>query len=204
VRVHDRQEDSPLAPGDTAALLAAARGGDRAAYDRVFAHVYAELRRIASRQAARFSDSSTLSTTALVHETYLKLAGDRVVAAADREHFFALAARAMRQILIDHARGRTRQKRGGGAPHVSIDRVALPDDAPVDDLLALDQALGRLEGLDPDLARLVEWRFFAGLTLAEIADLTAVSERTVKRDWQVARAFLVRELGGSSAVEGPV
>jgi RNA polymerase sigma factor (TIGR02999 family) len=201
--VSQGQDEPPPEAGETAALLAAARGGDRAAYDRVFAHVYAELRRIASRQAARFADSATLSTTALVHETYLKLAGDRVVAAADREHFFALAARAMRQILIDHARGRTRQKRGGGAAHVPLDRVALPGEAPVDDLLALDQALGRLEGVDADLARLVEWRFFAGLTLAEIADLTAVSERTVKRDWAVARAFLVRELGAPPDAESP-
>lgn len=192
----------PPAPPDTAELLAAARSGDRGAYDRVFGHVYAELRRIASRQAARFSDPATLSTTALVHEAYLKLAGDRVVGAADREHFFALAARAMRQILIDHTRGRTRQKRGGGAPHLPLDHVALPEDAPVDDLLALDQALGRLERVDPELARLVEWRFFAGLTLAEIAELTSVSERTVKRDWQVARAFLARELGDASGAEG--
>jgi RNA polymerase sigma factor (TIGR02999 family) len=188
-----------LSSGDTAALLSAARAGDRSAYDRVFARVYQELRRLASRQASRFADSATLSTTALVHETYVKLGGDRAVVAGDREHFFALAARAMRQILIDHARGRSRQKRGGGAPHVPLDLVSLPADAPVDDLLALNQALERLEAVDPELARLVEWRFFAGLTLAEIGDLTSVSERTVKRDWQVARAFLVRELGGAPA-----
>jgi RNA polymerase sigma factor (TIGR02999 family) len=192
-----------LSPADTAELLVAARAGDREAYGRVFEHVYAELRRIASRQAARFQGSGTLSTTALVHEAYLKLAGDRIVAVADREHFYALAARAMRQILVDHTRGRTRQKRGGGASHVPIDRVVVAGDEPVDDLLALDQALDRLGGIDPDLARLVEWRFFAGLTLAEIADLTAVSERTLKRDWQVARAFLARELGSQAGPQGP-
>ena len=191
------------ASGEITALLAAARAGDRTAYDRVFALVYDELRRVASRQAGRFGGDDTMSTTALVNEAYLKLAGDGVVAGNDRVHFFALAARAMRQILIDHARHGRRQKRGGGAPHVELDGLAFeigaaPADASAEDLLALDRALERLAAVDEELVRLVEWRFFAGLTLEEIAGLTGVSERTLKRDWRVARAFLLREVGGEA------
>ena len=188
-------------PAETTALLAAARAGDRAAYDVVFARVYDELRRVASRQAARLGASETISTTALVHEAYLKLIGHGVVAGNDRVHFFALAARAMRQILIDHARNRGRRKRGARAPHLDLEGIELAAEAPpTDDLLALDRALERLDAVDPELARMVEWRFYGGLTLEEIAGLTAVSERTLKRDWQVARSFLLRELGG---VPGP-
>lgn len=194
---------TPSDGGEITALLVAARAGDRGAYDRVFALVYDELRRLASRQAGRFGGGDSLSTTALVHEAYLKLAGDQVVAGNDRVHFFALAARAMRQILIDHARHGGRQKRGGGKPHVELDGLAFelgapPGDASAEDLLALDRALERLAAVDAELERLVEWRFFAGLTLEEIAGLTGVSERTLKRDWRVARAFLLRELGGAA------
>lgn len=190
-------------PADTTALLAAARGGDRGAYDRVFARVYAELRRVASRQAARLGASETLSTTVLVHEAYLKLVGSAAQGANDRVHFFALAARAMRQILIDHARSRGRQKRGAAAPHIELDRVELAAESPAaEDLLALDRALGRLAAVDPELERMVEWRFFAGLTLEEIAALSGVSERTLKRDWQVARAFLLREVSGAATAPG--
>ncbi|GMU64548.1 MAG: hypothetical protein AMXMBFR36_08220 [Acidobacteriota bacterium] len=195
---------APSAPDDTADLLAAARGGDRAAYDQVFGRVYDELRRVASRQAARFGRDATLSTTALVHEAYLKLAGNRVVPVNDRVHFFALAASAMRQILINHARHGGRKKRGGDCARVglepaALDALAAPSEAPVDDLLALDRALERLDKVDTELAQMVEWRFFAGLTLEEISELTGVSERTLKRDWQVARAFLLRDLAGEGA-----
>jgi RNA polymerase sigma factor (TIGR02999 family) len=183
-------------------LLAAARDGDRAASDSVFALVYDELRRLASRQSKRVA-ASTLSTTALVHEAYLKLGGDgAVVAANDRAHFFALAARAMRQILIDHARHGDRKKRGGGAPVLSIDGLAeAPSVANLvrEDLLALERALERLGTVDSELERLVEWRFYAGLTLKEIAELTGISERTLKRDWSVARAFLLRQIAGAAA-----
>jgi RNA polymerase sigma factor (TIGR02999 family) len=188
------------------AELAAARAGDRAAFARVFATVYDELRRVASRQAMRFGvgGSRTLATTALVHEAYLKLAGDVVVAGNDRVHFFALAARAMRQILVDHVRAGTRQKRGGNLAVLSLDGLAegpaAPGAAPeIDDLLALDRALERLAAVDPELERLVEWRFFAGLTLEEIAALTGTSERTLKREWAVARVFLASELAGGGA-----
>jgi RNA polymerase sigma factor (TIGR02999 family) len=200
----DRDRDRPAAgAAETTALLAAARAGDRAAYDRVFARVYDELSRVASRQAARLGASESMSTSVLVHEAYLKLAGSGPAAGNDRGHFFALAARAMRQILIDHARHRGRKKRGAAAAHVDLDRVELAagdDGAPqVEELIALDRALSRLAAVDAELARLVEWRFFAGLTLEEIAAMTAVSERTLKRQWQVARAFLLRELAVAGA-----
>ncbi len=191
---------------DTTALLAAARAGDRRAYDRLFSRVYDELRRVASRQAARFGSrggpgsDATLSTTALVHEAYLKLAGDSIVAGQDRVHFFALAARAMRQILMNHVRDGARMKRGGGVAHVELDPAALeqipnaPQAVAVENMLALDAALERLARVDPDLEQLVEWRFFAGLTMEEVAELTGSSVRTLKRDWQVARSFLLRQM----------
>jgi RNA polymerase sigma factor (TIGR02999 family) len=199
-------ERAKVTPDPTAvtALLAAARAGDRQASDRVFAAVYDELRRLASRQQ-KVSSGTTVSTTVLVHEAYIKLGGDGVaVAANDRAHFFSLAARAMRQILIDHARHGGRRKRGGGIPVVSLDalREAPPGAAGTadrDSLLALELALDRLAAVDAELEQLVEWRFFAGLTLSEIADLTGSSERTLKRDWSVARAFLLREINGAAA-----
>jgi RNA polymerase sigma factor (TIGR02999 family) len=205
-----------LSNGDTTALLQAARAGDRASYDRVFERVYDELRRVASRQAARFgsrSATTTLSTTALVHEAYLKLAGDTLVAGSDRIHFFALAARAMRQILMNHARDAGRLKRGGDVERVALDPAALaqipeaPPGLAVENMLALDTALDRLARVDAELEQLVEWRFFAGLTLEEIAELAGRSVRTLKRDWQVARSFLVRAMdpaaNDSSAAASP-
>jgi RNA polymerase sigma factor (TIGR02999 family) len=192
-------------PAEITTLLGAAGRGDRGAYDRVFDLVYDELRRIASRQLGSFGGrEATLATTALVHEAYLKLAGDRIWSGNDRAHFFALAARAMRQILLDHARRHGRQKRGARAPHLDVAELELAErrtDAQVEELLAIDQALGRLAAVDAELARLVEWRFFAGLTLEEIAGFTGVSERTLKRDWRAARAFLYRELHGPSPDE---
>jgi RNA polymerase sigma factor (TIGR02999 family) len=171
-------------------MLGAARGGDRAARDRLFAAVYGELRRLAGLQRWRLRSGETLNTTALVHEAYLKLAGSSGWSGNDRMHFFALAAKAMRQILVDHARHRRRDKRGGGAIHVDLDGVDIPVERQAEEMLAIDQALEQLARVDPDLVRLVEWRFFAGLTLEEIAADTGVSERTLKRDWRAAKAFL--------------
>lgn len=193
----------PSADDEITALLACARQGDRAAYDRVVALVYDELRALASRQRGRFGGADTLSTTALVHEAYLKLAGPKVWSGNDRVHFFALAARAMRQILIDHARAHRRDKRGGGAVHLDLEKAEVAVAAQAEELLALDEAMERLEAVDPELVRLVEQRFFAGLTLEEIAGATGVSERTLKRDWRAARAFLYRELGGAEPVPPP-
>ena len=164
-------------PTEITALLRAVGQGDRSALDRLFEQVYGELRRIARRQLRTALPAATLDTTALVHEAYLKLSGGGPWSTRDRSHFYALTAQAMRRVLIDHARRRTRQKRGGRM-------VAL----------ALDQALARLEAVDPELASLVEWRFFAGLSVEEIAELREVSDRTVKRHWRLARAFLFREM----------
>ncbi|MFN7942202.1 MAG: ECF-type sigma factor [Thermoanaerobaculia bacterium] len=193
-------ESSPgREPTDITRWLAAARGGDRDAYDRVFTRVYDELRRLAARQIRSFGARATMNTTALVHEAYLKLSGDARWSGNDRVHFFALAARAMRQILVDHARRRTRKKRGGKQQDLDLDAIEIPVHEQAEEILALDEALERLGAVDADLVRLVEWRFFAGWTLEEIAKETGVSERTIKRDWRVARAFLYRELGGGES-----
>jgi RNA polymerase sigma factor (TIGR02999 family) len=160
----------------------------------LFAAVYGELKRLAHGQLAR-GPRGTLSTTALVHEAYLKLRGSTV---RDREHFFALAARAMRQVLVDYARERGAAKRGGELARVSLDGEALAIETLIDEVLAVDVALGRLEALDERLARLVEWRYFAGMTEPEIAAVLGVTDRTVRRDWQKARAFLYRELSRSA------
>jgi RNA polymerase sigma factor (TIGR02999 family) len=200
-------EGRPAEPSRITALLAAARGGDRAAADRVFALLYDELRRVASRQASRLGSPATLQTTALVHEAYLRLVGAEAVPANDRVHFFALAARVMRNVLIDHARAGDSQKRGGAVKIVALEAMS---DVPrenggpaAEELLALDGALQRLAAVDPELERLVEWRFFAGLTLEEIAGLTGTSERTLKRDWAFARGFLVQQLAGGGVAAAP-
>ncbi len=180
--------------------LAAARLGDRDAFNTVFTAVHAELRRLARAQRRRHSPDATLDTTALVHEAYLKLAAPARLAVEDRRHFFALAARAMRQILVSSARSRQAQKRGGGMPALSdaepAGETALSTVSPfpLPELLAIHQSLDRLEEMDPGLARLVELRFFAGLTEEEVAELRGVSSRTVRRDWTAARAFLLRQL----------
>jgi RNA polymerase sigma factor (TIGR02999 family) len=187
--------DSPAPDAaEITTLLAAAGAGDRGASDRLFEAVYAELRRIARRQRAAAAPSATLSTTALVHEAYLKLSGEARWTVEDRRHFFALAARAMRHVLVDHVRRRGRLKRGGGALALELEaeEVAAPDRG--EELVALDEALGRLESVEPELAQLVEWRFFAGLSVEEIAELVGVSDRTVKRRWRSARAFLYQDL----------
>lgn len=194
--------------GEVSRLLDAAQAGDRLALDRVYEIVYDELKRLAARHRSSFGGVATLSTTALVHEAYLKLAGDRVWAGADRAHFFALVARAMRQILLDHVRNHGRQKRGAGAPHVDLDglevgHLDLGHAPALEDLLALDQALERLAAVDAELGQLVEWRYFAGLTLDEIAPLVGLSERTLKRQWRAARAFLYRELGSPDGSPPP-
>ncbi|HMM56288.1 MAG TPA: ECF-type sigma factor [Rudaea sp.] len=160
----------------------------------LFERVYQELRRIARGQRRAAGSPPTLDTTALVHEVYLKLhdapGGDRI----GRVHFLSLAARAMRQILVDHARARGRLKRGGNAVVTALDeRVGAPGD--VVDLVALDAALSHLAELDPRAGKLVERRIFGGLEIAEIAQLQGLTERTVFRDWRRARAWLVHELG---------
>jgi RNA polymerase sigma factor (TIGR02999 family) len=189
------EAEPAAAGGEITALLAAARAGDEAAGAELFRAVYQDLKRLARRQLAGQRDGATLSTTALVHEAYLRLARPGALGQHDRVHFFAVAARAMRQIVIDAARRRTAEKRGGGALAVELDegRVAGAGDRP-EELVALDAALARLEQLDERLARVVEWRYFGGLTLEEIAAALERTDRTIKRDWRKARAFLYREL----------
>lgn len=169
-------------------LLNAANSGDAAAQDAAYALVYDELKRCARRQVA-LAQGSSLSATALVNELYLKLRDGRVDRIHNRRHFFSLAARAMRQITIDHARHRTRAKRGGGAEHFELDTSDLGATT-AEQTLELDAALTDLGKRDSDLAQLVEWHFFAGLTFQDIADELGRHERTVRHDWELARSYL--------------
>ncbi len=171
------------------------REGDRDALDRILPVVYAELRQIARAQLRRESAGHTLQATGLVHEAYLRLAERDELRPRDRHHFFAIAAQAMRRVLIDHARGRNRKKRGVGAVAVSLDHAEsfLVEEA-TDQLFALDDALERLARASPRAARVVEIRFFAGLSLQETADVLDISLKTVQRDWLIARAWLQKEI----------
>jgi len=185
-RTYTREVESP---NDITRLLDECRAGDAGAHERLFALVYQELKRIARRQARRGPRESTLSTTVLVHETYARLAAHTPLVAASRQHFFALCARAMRQVVIDYARRRQAGKRGAGLTFALDDADAVVDADP-SMLIALDQSLAQLEALDPRLARLVELRAFAGLSTEAIAELLGVTLRTVQRDWLRARAWL--------------
>lgn len=187
------------AGGEITEALLALRHGTPDAMDRLMPLVYDQLRRIAHRQLGAEPTGHTLTTTALVHEAYLKLVDQTRAQLQDRAHFFAVAARAMRRILIDYARRYRAARRGGGpnrpaATPVSLDTVALPVPERADALLALDDALDRLGQIDARLAQVVECRFFAGLTEAETATALAVSQRTVAREWAVARGWLYQEL----------
>lgn len=182
-------------------LLSAARGGDRSASDVLFAAVYRELHRLAHAQlAARGRAGDTLNTTALVHEAYLRLVQPAGLSAEDRAHFFNLAARVMRHVVVDYARRRDAAKRSGDVVRIEVsgprEPAAQEDTRITADLLALDASLERLEAESPRLARLVELRFFAGLSFAEIGEVCGQTERTAKRDWRKARAFLLAELAG--------
>jgi len=170
--------------------------GDETALNELIELVYPELRRIASRYL--HNSSGTLQSTALVHEAYLKLVGRQDIHWTDRTHFYAVAARVIRGILVDHYRAQNAAKRGGGADHVTLDGSASPAAPASDpvDLLDLDIALNELEQLDPQQARIVELRYFAGLSIEETAHATGVSPATVKRDWLVAKAWIRRRLSG--------
>lgn len=177
-------------------LLARLSAGDARAAEELFPLVYGELHALA---ASLFGPRAghTLQPTALVHEVWLKLAGAGPESAewASRAHFFGVAARAMRSVLVDHARAKQAAKRGGGAERLELDEIAAVFAEEVPDLLALDEALTRLEAMDAELARLVELRFFAGLTIEDAARTLAISVPTAVRAWQVARLWLARELG---------
>ncbi len=183
-------------------LLAAARGGDRSALDRLFPLVYAHLRERAHGQLRRLRPGETLSTTALVHEAYLKLVDASRQEFHDRQHFFAVASRAMRQILVDYARRARAGKRGAGQAPAALELDHLPDPGRAEELVALDEALVELERLDPRLARIVELRFFGGLSVEETGEALELSPRTVKRDWRKARAVLYDLLMGDAPAAG--
>ncbi|MEP6730125.1 MAG: sigma-70 family RNA polymerase sigma factor [bacterium] len=175
-------------------LLADLPGGGRDVFDKLVPLVYDELRRMARKRLREERSGHTLSTTALVHETYLELADARQIEWVDRAHFFAVAARAMRRILVDHAVRQQAQKRGGGAERIALDDVSLMADERSEDVLSLDEALQRLESMRGRHARVVECRFFGGLSIEETAEVLGVSPATVKREWTMARAWLNREL----------
>jgi RNA polymerase sigma factor (TIGR02999 family) len=181
---------------DVTGLLLAWRSGDGDALNRLLPLVYEELRRIAHRQLGRERPGHTLETTGLAHEAYLKLIDQRRVQWADRAHFFAMAARVMRQVLVDQARRRGALKRGATPVRVSLSDVPLTIDERAETLLALDEALTELAAVDDRLGRVVECRFFAGLTEEETAEALGVTSRTVRRDWTKAKGWLQRALRG--------
>jgi len=184
-------------------LLHAMRDDRHAVQDELFEIVYDELSRIAQGQLRRERRGHTLSTTALVHEAYLKLVDQTDVDWQDRAHFYAISARAMRQVLVEHARKRNAQKRGGGQRPITLEERLLSADGRAETLLGLDDALTLLAKRDARQAKVVEYRFFGGLTMDEIGALLGVSARTIRRDWAKAKAWLTVHLRGpDDASEG--
>ena len=185
--------DQPVTDHVVTRLLGDARRGDRSAIDELLPLVYAELHEIAQRHMARERDDHTLQPTALVHEAYVRMAHGASIDASGRLHFLRLASQVMRRVLVDHARSRQAAKRGGPLL-VTLDEAAAGQDAPMLDLLILDDALTRLAEAEPRWSEVVELRFFAGLEVSEVAEALGISVATVKRDWRFARAWLARAL----------
>jgi RNA polymerase sigma-70 factor, ECF subfamily len=184
----------PEDDSDITQMLAAAGNGDARAAQRLAGLVYDELRRRAEALMRREAHGHTVQPTMLVHDAYLKLIQQERASWNDRNHFFAVAAQTMRRILVDHARGRDREKRGGGQVKVSLeDGLGLSTQSDAD-VLAVDEALARLEKLDPDQAKIVEMRFFGGLTVDEVAQQLGMSKRAVEAEWTMVAAWLRREL----------
>ena len=175
-------------------LLRASRGGNREALDRLFSLLYDELRRVAHRQLLGQQREATLNTTALIHEAYLRMVDQHQADWEDRAHFFGYAARTMRAIIVDYARRRCAQKRGGRLTHVSFDDRDLPVESQAEMIVAVDAALTRLTEVSERLGRIVECRFFGGMSLDETAAALQVSDRTVRRDWIKAKTWLYSEL----------
>ena len=186
---------------DITGLLVAWGGGDREALDRLVPLVYQELRRLARRQMRRERPGDTLQTTALVNEAYLRLVDYERVRPRDRAHFLAIAAQAMRRILVERARGRRSEKRGGDPQRISLEDAGDLSDERAAELVALDEALRAFAAIDPRKARLVELRYFGGLTIEETAEVLGVSTPTVERDWRTARIWLHREISRAAANE---
>jgi len=187
-------------PGDVTLLLAQARLGDREALAKLTPLVYAELRRLAGHYMSLERTGHTLQATALVHEAWLRLAGQRHTEWQSRAHFMGVAAQLMRRILVDYARQRVTSKRGGRVVRVEEERFhAGAGMVQPEDVVAVDEALERLAALDPQQCRVVEMRYFAGMTVEETAEALDISPRTVKRDWSMAKAWLSAELFGEAA-----
>lgn len=185
-------------PGGVTAILREAREGDRDALDRLFPLVYGELRRMAHYQLSGQPSGRTLTTTVLIHEAYLRLVDQKEARFEDRAHFLGYASRVMRAVLVDYARARSTQKRGGGLRPVPLDVAELSVSEQVDLVLAVDEALQRLARLDDRQATIVECRFFGGMSEEETAEMLGISARTVRRDWTKARAWLQLELEGDA------
>ena len=190
-------DGTPPSPAEITVILHEWQRGKSEAPDKLLPIIYDELRVIASRQLAHEWRHDRLQTTAVVSEAYVKLFGQREVDWQNRGHFFAIAAQVMRRLLVDHARHGLRERHGGRAVHVELEQAAgTPHEASVDtiDALALDAALKKLEALDPDQGKVVELRFFGGLTVEETAAVLGISPATVKREWALAKGWLYREL----------
>lgn len=179
-------------------LLQRISEGDDKAMDKLLPMVYNELRKIASKYLRAEYGKRTIQTTELVHEAYLKLIGQGPLSLENRRHFFGVAANSMRQILVDNARRRNAEKRGSGKAKVTLEKIEPMSIENDEEILALDDALLKLDSVDSRLSRVVELRFFTGLTIEETAELLSVSPTTVKRDWNLAKAWLYREIGTNS------
>ena len=187
---------TPVPPAGVTSLLLSWGRGDPDAIERLAPLVYGELRRLARRELRGERAAHTLQPTALVHEAYLRLVGQRGVSWQNRAHFFAVASRVMRRILVDHARSRNAAKRGSGGRTVCLAEAGPLGQQRPADLIALDDALTGLAAIDPRQSRIVELRFFGGLTVEEAAHVTGLSPRTIKREWRMAKAWLGREIQG--------
>jgi RNA polymerase sigma factor (TIGR02999 family) len=187
-----------LPPQEVTQLLVDWGNGNQAALDRLMPVVYTELRQLAHQYMRRERPGHTMQTTALIHEAYLRLVDQNQVRWQHQAHFFGIAARLMRQILIEHARSRTRAKRGGGVGTISLDEAAIVSQARATELLALDDALERLATIDPRKSQVVELRFFGGLSVEEAAQVLNIAPNTVLRDWRMAKAWLRREISHES------
>jgi RNA polymerase sigma factor (TIGR02999 family) len=188
---------------DITELLAAWGGGDQAAFERLVPLVYAELKRIARRHMFRESEGRILQTTALVHEAYMKLVSSPGAKWQDRAHFFAVSSQQMRRILVDAARSRLRKKRGGDAPLISLDDAPTLSATRASEFVALDDALSEFATLDPRRSRVVEMRYFGGMSLEETAAVMDVSPATVLRDWNAAKAWLYTQLNRTESRQIP-
>ena len=189
------------APTDVTLLLKQLSAGDHDAVDQLVPVLYNELRRLAAYYLRQERSTHTLQATALVHEAYLRLVDQRAVEWKNRSHFFGVAAQVMRRILLDYARSHQAVKRGGPSPKISLDDAMVYGEDQTGQLVALDELLTRLSSMDPQQGRIVELRFFGGMSVEETAELLAISPRTVKRDWAMAKSWLSRELRKASREE---